>query len=328
MKRLIACADGTWNTFDQQHSTNVTLLCHSIVQVDDCGVQQRVHHQRGVGTGNVVDRLLGGALGWGLNDNIISIYRWFVRQYEPGDEIWLFGFSRGAYTARSVAGLIRNSGIVHEEKDIDEAMHLYRQRGNGPDSPAAVRFRNRHAHEAPITFIGVWDTVGALGIPTTGINLRHRFHDVKLSSSVAHARHAVAIDEQRRPFEPTLWRNEDHPSLTQAWFVGAHSNVGGGLPDARLSDIALQWMMDEASSCGLVLRDEARPDDNCNADGEIHDSHAGIYRLRARRRAIDTRWQQVIHASAAQRLEADAAYQPNNLIAALDENVSITEYCK
>jgi uncharacterized protein (DUF2235 family) len=321
MKRLIAFADGTWNTFDQPFATNVTKLCHQVVQVDDHGITQRAYHQHGVGTGHALDRILGGALGWGLDDNIINIYRWLVRQYEPDDELWLFGFSRGAYTARSVAGLLRNCGIVRQERHIGRAMEIYRQRDNGPDTDEAVRFRKRYAHDVRVKFIGVWDTVGSLGIPTTGINLRHRFHDVRLSSFVQNARHAVAIDEQRRPFEPTLWNNDDHPSLKQAWFVGAHSNVGGGLEDERLSDIALHWMMGEAQACGLGLRCEDQAENNPRAEGEIHYSHGGIYQFRARRRLIENRWNQVIHNSAIARLDADETYQPSNLIEAIDHEL-------
>ncbi len=323
MKRLIAFADGTWNTFEQEHSTNVTKLCNSIVQVDDHGTHQRVHHQYGVGTKGMIDRILGGALGWGLNDNIISIYRWLIKNYERDDEIWLFGYSRGAYTARSVAGLLRNCGLALRERSIGRAMEIYRRRDSGPDTEEAVRFRNRYAREVSVKFIGVWDTVGSLGIPTTGINFRHRFHDVRISSFVDHARHAVAIDEQRLPFMPTLWKNDKHPDLKQVWFVGAHSNVGGGFHDPRLSDIALQWMIDEAIDCGLAVRCEERPSDNPAGEGEIHESHTGIYALRATRRDIHNQWHQSVHETALGRMKCDASYQPENLVAAVEAELPV-----
>ena len=205
----------------------------------------------------------GGAFGHGLEDNVYEAYRFLVGNYEPGDELFLFGFSRGAFTARSLAGMIRKCGILERQhvRRYPAAIALYRD-DQHPDSPAARTFRRAHAvggdATLPIRFIGVWDTVGALGIPLRGLRglTRHKyqFHDTELSGSVAQACHALAIDERRAPFEPTLWAYRPKPGQTveQVWFAGVHSDVGGGYPDTGLADITLEWMIDRAQGAGLT----------------------------------------------------------------------------
>ena len=190
-------------------------------------------------------------------------YRFLVERYEPGDELFLFGFSRGAFTARSLAGLIRNAGILRREHAgrVDEAYRLYRARGDlaHPSGIESRIFRRWYSHEPDVHFIGVWDTVGALGIPGMRGRLAERmwgFHDTQLSSHVSNAFHALAIDERRRPFAPTLWdRPADAPgqTLEQVWFAGVHSDVGGGYPNPGLSEIALLWMAGRAAACGLAF---------------------------------------------------------------------------
>ena len=221
--------------------------------------------------------------------NIADAYRFLVFAYAPGDEIYLFGFSRGAFTARSLAGLIRNCGILERAHAgaIPEALALYRARSaeTGPDSDAACAFRARHAAHVTtgraeigwraarglpagtplgLAYLGVWDTVGALGVPghlrlAALANRGLAFHDTALSRGVRAARHAVAIDERRRTFPPTLWDNlavlnaGGAPAYEQRWFPGDHGSVGGGGVVTALSDDALLWVAEGAAAQGLAL---------------------------------------------------------------------------
>jgi uncharacterized protein (DUF2235 family) len=295
MKKLIVCCDGTWNTQDEKDEghpcpTNVTKIARALLPLDSKGTLQMVHYERGVGT-DLGIRVRGGALGRGLFQNVVGSYRFLVQNYEPGDRIYLFGFSRGAYTARSLAGLIRNSGILkrgHEACE-DRAIEIYRDYDpdTAPDGKVSIRFRNEHAHETKIEFIGVWDTVGALGVP--GLDGRFRllkgldwqFHDVTLSTWVKNAFHALAIHERRTEFVPTLWEQKpEAPAeqrLEQTWFSGAHSDVGGGYPEAGLSDVALKWMVRRAKDCGLEF--DAAMNLNPDAEAEGHDSFGFFYKV-------------------------------------------------
>jgi len=209
-----------------------------------------------------------------LSRNVFDAYHFLIDNYESGDWLYLFGFSRGAFTARSLGGLIRNCGILRSENAdrIHEAWSLYRSSADKPAGVKSTLFRRAYSYEPRIHFIGVWDTVGALGIPVPGpswlkpivtrLNHRWAFHDTKLSTQVNGAFHALAIDEQRAAFAPTLWHQQsgaDGQELKQVWFTGVHCDIGGGYPDTSLSDIALLWMADRARECGLVLQADAFP---------------------------------------------------------------------
>ena len=279
-KRIIVCADGTWNAPPRRRghdadATNVWLLYQLIPPAARDGKPQLAYYHPGVGNGGPLDRLLGGMCGLGLSRNILDCYRFVVEHYAPGDSLYLFGFSRGAYTVRSLAGLMRNCGIVDRRKfpspeareaAIRAAFSLYRGRGaaTAPVADRAVTFRARHSHpDCRITCIGVWDTVGALGIPVglLGRLSQHwfGFHDVTLSSWVDRAFHAVAVDERRRPFLPTLWQQQpaaqgEGQHVEQVWFSGVHADVGGGYAAAQreLANIPLRWMLNRVSGwCGL-----------------------------------------------------------------------------
>lgn len=266
--------DGTWNSPDQHDEngeacpTNVVKLFEATLSVHpDSSTMQIVHYVRGVGTGKL-DRIMGGGFGYGISSNIKDGYKFLMSNYEPGDSIYIFGFSRGAYTARSLAGMIRNVGVLKRDNFflVEEAYKVYKSRNKlyAPKGSEAERFRRDNAWGGEtIKFLGVFDTVGALGAPF-GVVLGWvvnklfgcSFHDTQLSSIVENAYHALAKHEKRLPFVPTRMRpNTRHnPSnFEEVWFDGVHSDVGGGYVETGLSDIALGWMAEKAQSKGLGL---------------------------------------------------------------------------
>ena len=341
-KRLVMCCDGTWNTADQKCPTNVTKLALALADKSADGTEQLVFYHPGVGTG-AWDHISGGAFGVGLSQNVQDTYRFLVENFEPGDEIFLFGFSRGAFTARSTAGFIRNSGILRRrfEDRIPRAYELYRDRTTHPRGIEAQLFRRTYSYETRIRCIGVWDTVGALGVPLTGVplvdafNKRWQFHDTTLSTTVDNAFHALAIDEKRRPFEPTLWQQQPDAGdqrLEQMWFTGVHSDVGGGYPEGGLADIALLWMVNRVQSCGLVFRPGAFPaevPEGTHQDvlpvrpdpmGRLHESRTGLYVLQSPLHrpigAKDPEHERVA-STAKERYDDDPGYRPEKLTAYL-----------
>ncbi|MEM7644592.1 MAG: DUF2235 domain-containing protein [Pseudomonadota bacterium] len=304
MKRIVILCDGTWNTASAEHPTNVVLLSRALMPVDTDDIPQIPIYVPGVGSGRrgvtgfgrAADRVLGGFMGLGLMENVVEAYLHLVFLYEQGDEIFIFGFSRGAYTARSLTGLIRSTGILDRSRLnlLDEAVARYRvgAEATHPRTEASRRFRlrvsphvmtserDRDLYEAHaqdhglippellrLAYLGVWDTVGALGIPSRfGIsrlwNKRFAFHDADLTSLVRAARHAVALDERRREFEPTLWTNiadlnaghdAEAPPYQERHFPGDHGSVGGGGDIRALSSIALTWMIEGAAREGLAF---------------------------------------------------------------------------
>lgn len=273
-KRIVICADGTWNapTTKRGHETptNVWLVYQLIRDHGRDGLPQLKYYHSGVGTsGGVVQRVIDGASGRGLSLNMLECYRFLVENYNEGDHVYLFGFSRGAFTVRTLAGLIRNSGIIKRPPPgadigarIGEAFALYRDRSprTTPVAQRAVDFRKARSHpDVTIACIGVWDTVGALGIPVESRisspiwwfnEQRAGFHDVTLSAFVDCAFHALAVDERRGPFQPTLWIQQPHAKaegqlLEQVWFPGVHSDTGGGYEWAEraVANLSLRWMI-------------------------------------------------------------------------------------
>ena len=352
-KRLVICCDGTWNTPDevdqgQPVATNVTKLALAVAGADSAGTEQRMFYNKGVGTARF-EHVLGGGFGVGLSQKIKDAYMFVVDNFAVNDELFLFGFSRGAYTARSLAGFIRNAGIlkVPHAGRLEEAYELYRDRSMAtrPRSTEAQLFRKTYAYESRIKFIGVWDTVGALGIPNlpTPAALRSRwlFHDVTLSTWVDNAFHALALDERRKPFEPTLWdQADDAPAtqvLEQVWFAGVHSNVGGGYRDAGLSDIALLWMMNKAKHCGLAFDDQfvVKTLKPCPT-GALRDSTAWFYKalgdgtrtipeIRLRNDGKPMRTHESVATTAKERVDKDPTYHPPNLTAYLARGGPLTD---
>jgi len=331
-KKLAIFCDGTWNDLRMPALTNVARLAKCVASDAADGTPQIVFYDEGVGVAggvsvltNELVKLWGGAFGRGLDQKIENAYRFLVINYEPGDDIYIFGFSRGAYTARSLCGLIRKCGILKRSffDKTPEALALYRD-DRHPRDPVMVDFRTRYSHEqaagsedharlgitapestrAPraaesyedlyqyrpadtyrMMYLGVWDTVGSMGIPDRFgllrfLNRKYRFHDTDLSSLIASARHAVAIDEDRRVFGSTAmsnidavnrewaaatgWnvQNEYAPTYVpydfrpyqQLWFPGDHGAVGGGNPQPALSSRTLLWIAEGAERAGLTLR--------------------------------------------------------------------------
>jgi uncharacterized protein (DUF2235 family) len=281
MKRIVLACDGTWKRADAAHPTNVVKLAQAVLPRARDGAEQVVIYIDGLGVGrgggriaSAFDHAFGGAFGAGMEEILAEIYRMLVFNHARGDEIFLFGFSRGAFMARSLAGMIRTAGIVERRSlsALPEAMALYRRRGGAhPTDETAEAFRARHSggRVPDIRYLGVWDTVGALGVPgrlraVAFANRGLRFHDTSLSGRVCAARHAVAIDERRDSFEPTLWDNlaelnanaEGEP-YRQRWFLGDHGSVGGGCAVTSLSDDAAYWVIEGAVEAGLACDPEA-----------------------------------------------------------------------
>ncbi|WP_069164396.1 DUF2235 domain-containing protein [Nocardia altamirensis] len=293
MKRLVVCCDGTWKAESSTTVSNIIKIAQTI-RFDAPGptgekIQQWVTYVSGPGArGFLTDRVLGGAFGLGLEANLSSAYWHLALNWEPGDEIYIFGFSRGAFTARSLAGLIDRIGLLTPEAMISgkypEALRIHHEvpPADGSIPQAWKDFRKKNCHEqAPkIDFLGVFDTVGALGVPGL-TSLRYKFHDVKLAPSVFCARQALAIDERRRNFEPCLWEVPIEPNVKyrrgfqrvkQVWFEGVHSDIGGGYQECGLSDITLRWMVREAESVGLAFDRERLEhlSERCRAAGPDH----------------------------------------------------------
>lgn len=346
VKRLIVFCDGTWNTPDQKDRgvvcpTNVVKLRDMVELEDASGNQQLPFYDKGVGTGDAVDRFFGGVFGIGLSHNVRDAYEFLSQNYEGGDHIFLFGFSRGAYTVRRTVGMIRKCWLLprmtrreQRKAAVEAAYDVFTTREpmekGGPDSPTALAFRNGfHCRPATIRCLGVWDTVGAYGIggvlgQLTSSLSRSRFHDRRLSSIVENALQAIAIDEGRRLFGPTLF--EMGPTalrtrkqvLEQSWFPGVHSNVGGGYQDAGLSNTALHWMAAHAERLGLYLGPDWRSQVPFNELGELRDSRTGLYKLMgASVRPIGKQKNgfEKAHHRSINRMVSNPDYQPSNLAA-------------
>jgi uncharacterized protein (DUF2235 family) len=278
MKRLVLCFDGTWNAVnDPDTVTNVVKFAQAIKPTAADGTKQIVYYNSGVGSGGKFDRIFGGVFGFGLQGNVKrglaflslnyeglddnqgqqrKVYRNGV-DYDDGDEIYLFGFSRGAYSARALSGVIGGAGIPKQMDfhELEKVWDYYRLKPSL--RPKLVEDIESHAWHPRVKCIGVWDTVGSYGIPSGfGLGALGRvlvswtrgFHDREFGKHIGVGLHAMAVDEMRRPFAPTIWiRRKDDPPLDaaveQVWFAGAHSNVGGGYAHCGLSDLALTWMI-------------------------------------------------------------------------------------
>jgi uncharacterized protein (DUF2235 family) len=288
-KRLAVFFDGTWNI--PANNTNVWRQSLMLADKGGDGVPQMKFYDEGVGT-RWFDRVTGGAFGYGLSENVRLGYRWLMEHYNPGDEIFVFGFSRGAFTARSLTGVISRCGLLKPDAPMS-FMQLYAryQKGdtvrpiyqlkydqgqgkNDFDFEEQIMLDYTYYHRNLIKMVGVWDTVGSLGVPfgnIPGISRRTmRFHDTHLSKIVQNSYQALALDEQRQPYWAVLWTNfvpakpaptnveyNDERMIEQRWFSGAHCNLGGGYQNDLMPQRPLAWIQQKARDCGLAFRSQA-----------------------------------------------------------------------
>ena len=356
-KQLAVFLDGTWNNVGDD--TNVWRLKSLLSPTGTDGAPQLAYYEKGV------SGFLGGWAGKGLDDDITDAYLWLIDHYNPDnqdDDIFIFGFSRGAYSARSLAGFIVKCGLLkaggalsvrqlynrYRKADARTLRALLAARDNGTlkDATLEEQWMMKYSMPIHIKFVGVWDTVGELGIPLFSIQgisrSTLRFHSTELMPPVDYGFHALAINENRRAFSPTLWTvrtpstpdpNADPPrplsSVEQRWFVGAHANVGGGNDSDVLPQIPLRWLMKKASLHGLTFRADVDLDGD-ELKAEVTNSYRkfmyGIYRLFSPRyfRPIGAPPKQVengtessvnetIDASVFARWKSRADYRPPNL---------------
>jgi uncharacterized protein (DUF2235 family) len=303
-KRIAVFLDGTWNTVND--NTNVWRLKSLLAPEGREGVEQLSYYH--VGVGNAFgERFRGGTLGYGLNDEIIRAYEWLIDHYNPGDELFIFGFSRGAYTARSLSGLISKCGLLapgaplsvnqlyarYRRASVPNTIREQLQHSNVAALSLEERWMLKYSQAIDIDFLGVWDTVGALGLPFGNLpilgkgDMQFLHTGLRISNKVAF--HALAIDEHRKAFAPTLWTVDfpkwspaphHHRTLSQVeqrWFVGAHANVGGGCQSDPLAQVPLKWMTDKAQSHGLGFRRDVELD-TPESPPSISDSYSEFMR--------------------------------------------------
>jgi uncharacterized protein (DUF2235 family) len=321
-KRIVFCADGTWD--GTSNNTNVLKIFNATLVSSD----QMPFYDNGVGAdGTPIEKLAGGAFGLGIFQKIKDGYTKISQVYEVDDEIFIFGFSRGAYTARSLAGMIATCGLPAANFDdtmVETAFQAYRNKDQRDALLASLGKYN--LHNAKITMVGVWDTVGSLGIPSVigGVSpLLYGFLDTGLHPDVLNAIQALAIDERRVEFPPTLWTGNPAPGqvVEQVWFCGCHSDVGGGTSPAAqdagtaLSDITLAWMMSKAAALGVQFAPTAVakytiPTAAKYALDAIHESWTPLWGFPVNRTIANNG---SLSNSAVLRFQNDSSYRPSNL---------------
>jgi uncharacterized protein (DUF2235 family) len=352
VKRIALFLDGTWNTLDD--NTNVWRLKSLCAKT----VEQICYYSAGVGTqrGEI---LTGGLFGIGINEEVSNAYEWLVENYEADARIFIFGFSRGAFTARSLAGFISKCGLLKPGSPVSIKQLYDRYRKGTAQSVRALgkvadgelsqedRWIKDYSRAIPIWFQGVWDTVGSLGVPIPCLPSVSRndfaFLETDLRINNSRAYHALAVDEHRTPFAPTLWtkstpkQGDTYPprslqDVEQRWFVGAHSNVGGGYENDLLAQIPLQWLTGKAALHGLQFKDNVQIDGDTHKS-PVHDSLGemvhGIYEILTLDKhyyrpigaealdtpdAIITTINETIDSSVFDRWKSDATYRPKNLV--------------
>lgn len=299
VRHLIIGCDGTWNDTDTSAKTNVAKLLSACSSAN-----QEQHYEEGVGTAHW-EALPGGIYGEGLDRQILGAYRFLRRRFADKDwkreenKVFIFGFSRGAYAARRLAGLISHCGVPKKAKDIELAWQLYLK----GDVGSAEDLKDRgFLFDIPVELLGVWDTVKT----TTDED----FKDRKLPACVVAGYHAMAIDEKRKFFPVLKWNGEKR--VKQVWFSGVHSDVGGGYAECGLSDIALHWMIDRAYEHGLKFKASAVKKLKKDPCGKLHDSYQGIWKAFGTRKRSITQ-SAIVHVSTRERMQKMADYKPTNL---------------
>jgi uncharacterized protein (DUF2235 family) len=351
-RNIVVCFDGTNNEYGP-NNTNVVRLYEWLERdLNARDGTQIAFYDPGVGTFSIfgaswiaqkistwIGKTLGSMFGYGLHQNIEDGYEYLMNNYLPGDRIYIFGFSRGAFTARCLAGLITTYGLLQKGSKnlIPYLMAMYHQGKHRQEGQAEIvdGFSDAFCHDVRVHFLGVWDTVASIGYLW-----RKKFHDEKLSPKVAFAYQAMAIDEFRRKFPVSCWDapnaapDEERAVLEelalrkplsrqivqQVWFAGAHCDVGGSYEDKGLSDIGWVWMMDKAAACGLVFADNPRglplkwhDDTSQNIGGKLHDESVRwkwIWMGRRRRAVPDSAY---VHKSVQDRIDSNSKYRPRNL---------------
>jgi uncharacterized protein (DUF2235 family) len=270
-KNIVVCCDGTGQEYGDCNS-NVVNLYRALI-LDDS--RQVAYYHPGVGTeGSPTARnkveaffsvIAGLAFGAGILLYVGDAYRFLMNVYEDGDQIYLFGFSRGAYTVRALAGMISLYGLLHKENEgmIPYIVKMYSRKtrdaeGMSPMFKVAGGFKKTFSRRPKIHVVGVWDTVSSVGVIWDPLKLPYTAQN----PIMVHGIHALSIDEKRCFFRNNLWglplpakQNEEQQTIHQVWFAGVHSDIGGGYPSAEsgLSQITLEWMLGEAVKFGLLV---------------------------------------------------------------------------
>lgn len=336
MKRLCVFMDGTWNV--PQHHTNVWRLAGLLAPSDPTGVPQYKEYVVGVGTSRM-SRLIG-AFGKGINDRVRRAYRWLAKTYSPGDEIYIFGFSRGAFEARSLVGFLGRCGLSAKSDVpiVAELFERYRRPDLAPHRSELASGARRLTEDerrfmdgtrsVEVRFLGLWDTVRYLDVPLGNIRGFSRsenlFHEIMSTRSCRTIRQAVAIDEHRRPYRAEHFEPNPEPmnvaDIEQRWFAGDHCDIGGGHLGGMISNVALLWMQREAASAGLRFT-ELQPLTGDEHEYSLHDTYrrflCGTFSLVSSRdyRPIEGRpgIRSTIDASVFKRCREDRRYRPGNL---------------
>ena len=371
-RRLVLMFDGTWN--ERSNWTNVARMSEAIDNIQDDEPDQLlstepkplqlVKYLPGVGTA-WFGKLLGGTFGYGLSEIIKQGYLWLSNTYREGDEIFVFGFSRGAYSARSLVSLVHRCGGVLTRKPGDpartesdpalaEGYGLYRGYSENKDEAINAAydaklkaFAAKNCRPVRVKLLGVWDTVGSLGVPDSAFvsknpvvapvlkllgddmpwSRKHfAFHSQGLPCIVDNAYHAVAIDEHREDFAPTLWdsRTPENTTVEQCWFVGSHSNVGGGVGKGIDGDdlwqLTYEWMQDKAMAAGLRYKWISRTGDEWPCwRTKIQDSYhlmlGGLYSDMKKPfdRVVEGSMAALLHPSVKLRIDNNLDYKPKGL---------------
>lgn len=287
-KNIVVFSDGTGQEGGRGESSNVYRLFNL---VEDRTPHQVAFYDRGLGTG--WRKVTGQGAGMGISQNILECYQFIFEQYQAGDTVYLFGFSRGAYTVRSLSGFIELFGILPSSRPelIKAAYKIYKITDEKRRAKKLQEFKSFHSTmTCPIQMIGVWDTVGALGIPIKFFDLlnpfSNGFHKTNLASNVRSGFHALSIDDERKTFHPTLWNERSCLSdqkIEQVWFPGVHTDIGGGYTERGLSNMSLNWMIKKAAAQGLRFYPQYPAVFSENPDEKINNSRRGLGKLYAKK---------------------------------------------
>lgn len=293
----VVILDGTMSSLEEGYETNAGLV-YKLLRETTGSQRTVVSYEPGIqwtdwrGTLDVIE-------GRGINRQIRRIYGLLASRYRPGDRLWLFGYSRGAYSARALAGMIDRVGLLRAEAATERNItQAYRHYHADPGSVATRLFAQQtcHAGGVEIEMIGVWDTVKALGIRAPVVwrysTVEHEFHSLRLGNSVKRGFHALALDETRDAYAPVLWMSDPdwRGELVQMWFRGTHGDVGGQLggfgPARPLANIPLVWILEQAEAAGLAFPPGWRERFPCNPAAPSVGSISGwgkLFLLRHRR---------------------------------------------